>query len=79
LTKPCEKDNLVASLNAALEQYRLINAEKELLEKTLSGSIHVLTRVLSLVNPAAFSRIPGIRALRGTCGAQAEPVKCVAL
>lgn len=61
LTKPCEKATLTASLSAALEQYRLINAEKELLEKTLSGSIHVLTGMLSLVNPAAFSRIAGIR------------------
>jgi response regulator RpfG family c-di-GMP phosphodiesterase len=61
LTKPCEKDTLTASLTAALEQHRLINAEKELLEKTLSGSIHVLTSMLSLVNPAAFSRIPGIQ------------------
>jgi CheY-like chemotaxis protein len=61
LTKPCQKDTLIASLTAALEQHRLINAEKELLEKTLSGSIHVLTSMLSLVNPAAFSRIPGIQ------------------
>jgi FixJ family two-component response regulator len=61
LTKPCEKATLTASLSAALEQHRLINAEKELLEKTLSGSIHVLTGMLSLVNPAAFSRIAGIR------------------
>ncbi len=61
LTKPCEKPNLVANLNAALEQHRLINAEKELLEKTLSGSIHVLTGMLGLVNPTAFSRITGIR------------------
>jgi FixJ family two-component response regulator len=61
LTKPCEKSTLVASLTAAQEQHRLIHAEKELLEKTLSGSIHVLTGMLSLVNPAAFSRISGIR------------------
>jgi CheY-like chemotaxis protein len=61
LTKPCEKNTLTAGLSSALEQYRLINAEKELLEKTLSGSIHVLTGVLSLVNPAAFSRVAGIR------------------
>jgi hypothetical protein len=33
-----------------------MTAEKELLEQTLSGSIQVLTEVLSLVNPAAFSR-----------------------
>jgi len=35
---------------------RLATAEKQLLEHTLSGSIQVLTEVLSLVNPAAFGR-----------------------
>jgi hypothetical protein len=44
------------TLTAALVQYRLVTAEKQLLEQTLSGSIQVLTEVLSLVNPAAFSR-----------------------
>ena len=37
-------------------QYRLIIAERQLLEQTLSGTIQVLTEVLSLVNPAAFGR-----------------------
>jgi len=55
LTKPCG-DNLVKTLEAALAQYHLILAERELLEKTLSGSIKVLTDILSLVNPEAFSR-----------------------
>src|SRR6266567_4462996 len=55
LSKPCNKETLTAALNAALEQHRLITAEKELLEKTLSGCVHVLTEMLSLVNPAAFS------------------------
>jgi len=55
LSKPCEKETLSAALTAALAQHRLMTAEKELLEKTLSGCIHVLTEMLSLVNPAAFS------------------------
>jgi HD-GYP domain-containing protein (c-di-GMP phosphodiesterase class II) len=38
-----------------------VNAEKELLEQTLSGSIHVLTEVLSLVSPAAFGRAVRLR------------------
>ena len=59
LTKPCEKEVLAKALTAALVQHRLVIAEKELLEKTLSGSVKLLTEVLSLVNPAAFSR--GIR------------------
>jgi hypothetical protein len=44
------------TLTAALVQYRLVTAEKQLLEQTLSGSIQVLTEVLSLVNPGVFSR-----------------------
>ena len=47
---------MAKTLTAALMQYRLVTAEKQLLEQTLSGSIQVLTEVLSLVNPAAFSR-----------------------
>ena len=56
LNKPCDKEAMAKALTAALVQYRLVVAEKELLEQTLSGSIQVLTEVLSLVNPAAFSR-----------------------
>jgi response regulator RpfG family c-di-GMP phosphodiesterase len=56
LTKPCSKEIFARTLTAGLMQYRLVTAEKELLEKTLHGSIHVLTEVLSLVNPTAFSR-----------------------
>ena len=56
LTKPCPTEALTAALDSAVEQHRLITSERELLEKTLSGSIKVLTEVLSLVNPGAFSR-----------------------
>jgi len=61
LTKPCPADMLVRTLQAALEQHRLITAERELLEQTLQGSIGVLIEVLSLVNPTAFSRTHRIR------------------
>ena len=56
LNKPCSKEEMAKALTAALVQYRLVTAEKQLLEQTLSGCIQVLTEVLSLVNPAAFSR-----------------------
>ncbi len=56
LTKPCSREAMAKALTAALDQYRLVTAEKQLLEQTLSGSIQVLTEVLSLLNPAAFSR-----------------------
>jgi len=56
LSKPCSKEMMGKTLTAALLQHQLVAAEKQLLEQTLSGSIQVLTEVLSLVNPAAFSR-----------------------
>jgi response regulator RpfG family c-di-GMP phosphodiesterase len=56
LAKPCPPAVLADTMKAGLEQYRLITAEKELLEKTLSGSLKVLCDVLSLVNPEAFGR-----------------------
>ena len=56
LTKPCGKEMMAKTLTAALVQYRLVTAESQLLEQTLSACIQVLTEVLSLVNPAAFSR-----------------------
>lgn len=56
LNKPCSKELMASTITAALVQYRLVTAEKLLLEQTLSGSLQVLTEVLSLVNPAAFSR-----------------------
>jgi len=56
LTKPCSEIVLANALEAGVEQYRLITAEKELLEGTLNGSIKLLTDILSLVAPNAFGR-----------------------
>ena len=56
LTKPCPPDTLGHALEAGLAQYRLVHAEKELLEQTLTGSLKALSDVLSLVNPEAFGR-----------------------
>jgi CheY-like chemotaxis protein len=56
LNKPCGKEMMGKTLTAALLQYRMVTAERYLLEQTLSGAIQVLTEVLSLVNPTAFSR-----------------------
>jgi FixJ family two-component response regulator len=56
LTKPCAKEVLIAALNAGVSQNELIRAEKELLEKTLMGSIKVLADFLSASSPEAFGR-----------------------
>jgi len=63
LTKPCDADVLHRAVEDALEQHRLITAEKELLQKTVYGCIKVLTEMLSLVNPVAFSRAVRVKRL----------------
>ena len=55
LNKPCPTSVLVTAIALAQRQYRLITAEKELLDKTLKGTITVLSELLSLANPIAFS------------------------
>lgn len=65
LTKPCETDDLLSALDAAVEQRRLILAEKELLEKTLFDAVKTLTELLSLVHPTAFSRSSRLHAYVG--------------
>ena len=54
LTKPCGPEALSMALDAAVEQHRLVTAERELLEQTLVGSVRALTEVLSLAHPDVF-------------------------
>jgi len=65
INKPCDTDTLVKVLHAALEQYHLIHAEKELLENTFQGGIKVLVDILALTNPVAFSRATRIKHYAG--------------
>lgn len=61
LCKPCGDSDLRAALAAAVRQYRLQTAEKELLEQTLAGSVRVLIDVLSLLDPGAYGRAARLR------------------
>jgi len=61
LTKPCPPEILSKNIDACLEHYQLIVAEKELLRGTLQGSIKVLTDVLAITNPAAFGQSERIK------------------
>jgi FixJ family two-component response regulator len=56
LMKPCDSDKLVEVINAGIEQYRLVNAERHLLENTLNATVKVLVEVLGLINPDAQRR-----------------------
>ncbi len=69
LNKPCTPDQLIAVVNEALEHYRLVNAERELLEGTVRGSVQVMTEILSLASPVAFSRASRVeRLVAQACG-----------
>jgi response regulator RpfG family c-di-GMP phosphodiesterase len=61
LNKPCAPDKLAEVLRQAIKQYRLITAERELLENTLNGSVKVLMEILALTDPASFGRSQALR------------------
>lgn len=61
LTKPVTTELLIQSIKNGIEQYRLVTGERELLDKTLKGSIKILIDILSTVNPTAFSQATNIR------------------
>lgn len=61
LNKPCEMAKLQRSIEAGLQQYLLITAEQELLEKTLSGTLKLLTEILANLEPECFGRSQRIR------------------
>ncbi len=63
LTKPCTTEDLISNIRDAVRQHELISAEKELLGKTLGGSIKVLADLLALSKPQAFYKTQKIRAL----------------
>ena len=65
LNKPCQTPTLVMAIALALHQYRLITAERELLDKTLKGSITVLSEMLSLASPIVFSSGLRIKSMVG--------------
>src|SRR5271165_3497434 len=56
LSKPCSPEQLLSAAEDGLKQYRLVSAEKVLLEQTLIGSVKMLVEVLGMVNPTASSR-----------------------
>lgn len=72
LTKPCPAEIFLKQVYTGIEQYRLIYAERELLDQTLKGSIKVLVDILALVNPMAFSRLGLIRSLAKSLAIQLQ-------
>ena len=56
LNKPCSPDRLAEVLAGGIKQYRMVTAERELLENTLNGSVKVLMEILALSDPVSFGR-----------------------
>jgi response regulator RpfG family c-di-GMP phosphodiesterase len=56
LNKPCSMEMLSTVLETCLRQYQLITAERELLEKTLNGSVRLLVDILAMSDPISFGR-----------------------
>lgn len=65
LVKPCPVDTITSCITAGVAQNRLIQAERELLERTLRGCVEALSNCLALANPVAFARATRIRDLVG--------------
>ena len=61
LSKPCPSDVIGEALVAGINQYRLVTAEKGLLEETLNGSIGLLIEVLSWADPEGFGKALELR------------------
>lgn len=61
LSKPCPKKVLISAIEAAVQQYQLITAERQLLEETLNGSVKILVDILSIIKPKAFGRASRVR------------------
>lgn len=56
MTKPCTRVLMLRTLEAAVEQHKLVTARRVLLEQTLEASIKALTDILALASPTAFGR-----------------------
>lgn len=63
LSKPCAPNELRSSVQAAVTQYRLRLAERELLEKTLRGCVEALSEAMSLADPVLFGQARRVREL----------------
>ena len=61
LTKPCPPEELVSVLQAGLKQYRLVTAERDVLERTLNGSALMLSDILAVHDPHAFGKSQRLR------------------
>lgn len=61
LGKPCPPDKMKEHIEAALRQYQLIRAEKDMLEQTLNGAVRAMTSILAASKPLFFGRAQRVK------------------
>ncbi len=54
VNKPCNSADFAKVLREGISQYLILSAERELLQNTLSGTIKLLTDLMSMVDPQRF-------------------------
>ena len=63
LIKPCPTDVLLTAVRDGIKQYQLVTGERDLLSKTLNGSIKLMVDLLGVFNPQVFSQASRLRNL----------------
>jgi response regulator RpfG family c-di-GMP phosphodiesterase len=61
LNKPCVEETLAAVIQAGIDQYQLVTAERMLLEDTLTGSIQTMVELLTEFDPRSFGDAEKVR------------------
>jgi response regulator RpfG family c-di-GMP phosphodiesterase len=72
LTKTAKMAQIIHVMEAAIEQHRVVTAERQLLEQTLSASIHMLMDLLATAVPESFGRAQTVREMTRTLAAYLE-------
>ncbi len=70
LTKPVVVKDIRHAVEAGVIQYRLVHAERAVLQETLIGCIRSLMEVLAIANPSAFGRAERIKRIAMECSAR---------
>lgn len=61
LNKPCSPDDLARGIDDGIQQFKLLTAERHLLETTMAGSVKLLSEVASLSDPGGASHTHAMR------------------
>ncbi len=70
LTKPVVVTDIRHAVEAAVIQYRLVHAERAVMQETLVGCIRSLMEVLAIANSAAYGRAERIKRIAMECAAR---------